>query len=80
MNLEDLTEEHYRILRAADAGRLCMNDSGRYVIGGEAKRPESKPRTALIHGGLIEWPRPQRDGGRCNITAEGRAALAEVTS
>jgi hypothetical protein len=70
-----LSTEEVRILRAAEAGRLGMNESGRYVIAGEP-RPERKARERLMYqSDLLTWR--SRPPGLV-LTGEGRAYLARL--
>jgi hypothetical protein len=66
------TAEQARILRAAQDGRLRVNEHGRYVIDGEP-RPDRRVREQLLQDACLKWPRP--GGRRMVITAEGEAAL-----
>lgn len=70
---QPLSDEEIRILRAAEDGRLGMNESGRYVITGEV-RPERKARERLIYDHqLLTWR--SRPAGLV-LTGEGRAYMA----
>ena len=59
LNARDL--ERLRILRAAQAKHLLLNESGRYVIydldGTRRPRPDRRVREALMRDGCIEWAR-----------------------
>lgn len=73
-----LTDEHRRILRAADERRLRTNKHGRYVIDGDV-RPVRQVREQLQRWGLLDWrwdearPRPALAP---EITEQGRRVLA----
>ncbi len=85
MSAASLTDEHYRILRAAADRRLRTNRAARWTIAGEA-RPDRKSRERLKARGLIDYPQiepaaPKMAGlawdfGRLVLTDKGREALA----
>lgn len=74
-------DEHLRILKAAERGALQLDDSGRWVITDEKKRPAPAERRHLSHG-WRDWPpaftswlvaaRP------AVLTADGRELLREL--
>jgi hypothetical protein len=59
----ELSEEHFRILRAVRDGRIVPNDSGRYVIDGEP-RPNRKAREQLVKRHMIVWVHRFGSAGR----------------
>jgi hypothetical protein len=65
-------QEELRQLRAARDGRLLVNESGRYVIDGEA-RPVPKVRKRLLYD--REWIIWTWKPKGMVLTDEGRAAL-----
>lgn len=67
-----LPDEEFRILKAANDGRLCVNEHGRYVIDGE-KRPDRRVRQRLIQRLWVSWPHYKTR--RCDLTEKGRAGL-----
>ncbi len=73
-----LTDEHYRILRAAADYRLRSNSAGRWVIFGEP-RPDRKSRERLTARGLIGYGKLESgriDYDSLTLTDKGREALA----
>lgn len=85
MSAAALTDEHYRILRAAGNGHLASNRAGRWVIHGDA-RPDRRSRERLKARGLLGYPQiepaaPKMAGlawdfDRLVLTDKGREALA----
>lgn len=70
--------EELRQMRAALERRFLVNNSGRYVIHGEDKRPVRRVRERLVQRGWLRWT--SRYGPLGNegvmITDEGSTALA----
>lgn len=73
LSTRPLTDEEARILKAVADGRMRVNDTGRYVIDGDA-RPQRKAREALAAFGYISWPLGPRQVSP--ITPNGTTALA----
>ena len=48
--MTEVTEEHIRILKAIEEGRLSVNPAGRYVIVGE-RRPDRTSREQVFARG-----------------------------
>ncbi len=69
MGRKAISDEQRRILRAAEAGRLGVNEHHRYVITGES-RPARKDRERLFKRGFLAWD------GAPFITEAGRQVLA----
>lgn len=74
----ECAEERRRILRACAEGRLLVNDSGRYVIDGEKKRPDRKVREKLMYHDppFINWPAWTMR--HCTLTTDGRGELRDL--
>ncbi len=64
-----ISDEQRRILRAASAGLLAVNEHHRYVIAGES-RPARQDRERLFKRGFLAWD------GAPFITEAGRQVLA----
>ena len=81
--MKPVSDEQLRILRAAHEGRLVSNEHGRWVITGEAQRPERRERQRLHGRGMIDYARTASDREDYNqlvATARGVAALAAAGS
>ncbi len=65
-----ISDEQRRILRAASAGLLAVNEHHRYVIAGES-RPARQDRERLFKRGFLAW-----GSGVPFITEAGRQVLA----